>query len=155
MNGRVNIMNNKGLSNYPLFKSGHNILDTNLLENVYEKNELQEVFFNPKNISSLHNEIIKRVSDRTNKTIKKQSDVNLKIIMKSVYLQYGRNNKNKIMEQVKRLNEEVLRYCVEDVISNMNLYLEYKTRVSTMPVPLEHPKNVSITGTKSKKNFVY
>lgn len=155
MNGRVNIMNSKGLSNYPLFKSGHNILDTNLLENVYEKNELQEVFFNSKNVSFLHNEIIKRVGDKTNKTIKKQSDVNLKIIMKSVYLQYGKNNKNDIIKQVKGLNEEVLRYCVEDVISNMNLYLEYKTRVSTMPVPLEHPKNVSVTGTKSKKNFIY
>jgi len=155
MNGRVNIMNSKGLSNYPLFESSHEIQDTNFLENIYESNDLQEDFFSSNNITYLHDEIVKRVHVQTNKNIKKQSNINLKIIMKSIYLQYGKNNKEKINEQIKVLNKEVLRYCVSDIVSNINLYLEYKTRVSTMPVPLEHPKNVSVTGTKSNINFVY
>ena len=59
MNGRVNIMNNKGLSNYPLFESSHEIQDTNFLENIYESNDLQEVFFSSNNITYLHDEIVK------------------------------------------------------------------------------------------------
>lgn len=155
MNGRVDIMNSKGISNYPLFKSNHGTQDTNFLQNIYETNALQDAFFSSGNIAYLHKNIIQNVKSQTKNIIKQQSDVNLQIIMKSIYLQFGKNNDGQIKNQIKLLNETVLEYCVKDIISNMGLYLEYKNRVSTMPVPLERPKNVSITGTKSKKNFIY
>ena len=48
--------------------------------------------------------IIKRVYNQTNHVISRQSDMNLQIIMRSIYLQYGKNLPTGIPEQVQELN---------------------------------------------------
>ena len=87
---------------------------------------------------------------QTNKKhiIGRQSDLQLKIIMRSMYLQYGKNLQNDIKTQVQQLNTMVVKYSVPKIISGVKQYLAYKRDVSTLPVPMDRPKNLSSAGSK-------
>ena len=160
-NGRVNIMGKFiANSNAPLFEEnskGNSIYKKKAVSAIYESNPLQLAFFSNKNIENLQILIRKNVYiESGNKHVIAKQDYNsLKIVMKSIYLQYGKNLKNNIKDQVKKLNILVLDYCVPNIISNIEQYLGYKKSVSTLPVPLELPKYISDAGTRTNSNFIY
>ena len=160
-NGRVNIMGNFiASSNIPLFEEnapGNNIYKKKAVSAIYESNPLQMAFFSKQNIENLQILIKKNVYIKSdNKHIIRNQDYNnLKIVMKSIYLQYGKNLKTDIQGQVKNLNILVLDYCVPNIISNIELYLGYKKSVSMLPKPLELPKYISDAGTRTNSNFIY
>ena len=113
-------------------------------------------YFSNKNIALLQRRIKRGVYKRSenNHVIVEQDVKILKIIMKSIYLQYAKNLKNDIYKQVKTLNKLVLNYCINNIISNIELYITYKKSVSYNPVPLELPKYISSAGSKTRKNFI-
>lgn len=156
-NGRINIMNSE-MSSYPFFseKDDNYAFNKHAVTAIYEHNDLQEQFFSNKNILLLQKKIKKGVykQSKNSHVISDQDLKTLKIIMKSIYLQYGKNLENDICQQVKTLNKMVLNYCINNIISNIELYLIYKKRVSYNPVPLELPKYISSSGTKTTKNFI-
>ena len=67
----------------------------------------------------------------------------LKIIMRSIFLQYSANKPTNIYEQVNELNKMVLDYCVQQVYSEAQGYMKYVNDVSTLVVPISHPVSVS------------
>ena len=77
----------------------------------------------------------------------------LLIIMRSIYLQYGKNLKCKIEEQVRDLNKKVTDYSVDRIIVEISKFLEYKDQINKTPLPLSHPKNLSNSGEKSLSFF--
>ena len=68
--------------------------------------------------------------------------------MRSVFLQYGKYNKNNIKKQLIELNTLIYKYCIPNILSNLQQFVTYKHDVNNLSVPLQHPKNVSIKGTK-------
>jgi hypothetical protein len=122
-----------------------------------ETTRLQTVFFSEKNIEVLQKLIAYHVWVQSNKRhrIGRQDDNQLKIVMKSVYLTYGKNQDHDILGQVKQLNSYVLDFCVPEVLSNVEQYLSYKQRVSNLPVPLELPKYTAKAGTRTHNNLVF
>jgi len=74
--------------------------------------------------------------------------------MKSIYLQFGKNLKTDITDQVKVLNSYVLDYSIPNIIANIEQYIGYKKHVSTMPTPLEHPVYTSKAGTRTNPDFI-
>ena len=77
-----------------------------------------------------------------------QSHQELHIIMRSIFLQYSKNMNTDLLKQIKKLNNIVIKYTVPNILSNIELYIGYKKRVSQLPIPLSHPLNLSIKGTK-------
>ena len=153
-NGRVNIMNmapppNVRFAMIQEMNTGNEIYSGEALKSVQEESLLSRVYFSAKNIELLQNKIRYDVYQNTQQTIGNQSPLQLKIIMRSIYLQHSKNLKQSITEQVKDLNRRVVEYAVSNILTNLNQYMMYKERVSTLPVPLEHSKNVSNKGTKS------
>jgi hypothetical protein len=67
-----------------------------------------------------------------------------------MYLTYGRNEPIRIREQIEELNKRVADWCVPKIVSEISMYLTYRKDITTLPVPLSHPVNISAAGTKSK-----
>ena len=94
-----------------------------------------------------------RISALTGYRIGRQSDTELQIIMRSIFLQYSKNQPCNLKQQVMELNNLVLNYCVDRITTEISKYLEYKDEVNKMPLPLEHPRNLSMAGEKSLRPF--
>lgn len=156
-NGRVNIMGAPiSQTVFPLFQentTGDLVYKNEALKSIQNKSKLSDLFFSKLNIDSLQKIIKYRVWIESNKKhkIANQSEHQLKIIMRSIYLQYGKFNENNIVNQVKELNERVCKYSISNILSNIEMYIGYKKTVSYLPIPIVLPENVSIKGA----NIVY
>ena len=115
---------------------------------------LSNLFFNDKNLQIIQNAIRHNIWLKTNKqfVIGNQSETQLEIIMRSIYLQYSKNQETNIKEQILKLNELVLLHSIPNVLSNIKQYLTYKQDLTSGPMLMEHPKNVSSAGSKTLKN---
>ena len=154
MNGRVDIMNFPGKQIFKLYQepnSGNNNFNEEAVHTIHESNSLNTVFFSKENINLLQDIIRHQVYLQTNKKhiIGRQSDIQLKLIMRSIYFQYSKNLQYDIKKQIRRLNELVVQECIPKIITGIEQYLTYKKDVSGLSVPLERPKYLSSAGTKT------
>jgi hypothetical protein len=153
MNSRVNFGDKPGMS-YHLFENATEPYSfRNSTKSVQGESNLSKVFFSHQNVESIHQLIIKKVSDKTGFKIAKQSETELQVIMRSIFLQYSKNQPCNIAGQVAELNRKVLDYSVNRIITEISQYLEYKDTVNKLPTPLNHPQNLSSAGRKSLTFF--
>ena len=144
-NGRVNILDNAPSSVFNLYDKipvEQNITSyRNALTGNLEDNMLSKVFFSKGNIIILQRKIINGVFNSSNGRfqIGYQDEDTLKIIMRSTYLQNAANNPNNITEQVEALNQIVADYCVPQICSEAQAYINYKNDVSNLAVPIQRP----------------
>jgi hypothetical protein len=151
-NGRVDITQNVPHVSFPLYESDKKSLKVEYtIRTIQEENLLSKTFFSKSNLNILQNAIRKNVYDLNNGKyiLDKQSDIELEIIMRSIFLQYSENRNDNIAQQIAVLNNYVVDYSVPIVNSNLQQYLHYKKDVSTLTVPLRHSVNMSIKGDKS------
>jgi hypothetical protein len=143
-NGRVDI---KTPNTSDLFKmydkipANQCVTFRNPTEGLWNDTTLSMAFFSQQNIQMLQNGIRAGVYKKSNGqyTIGPQDCDSLKIIMRSVYLQYAANQVNNISEQVAELNKIVLNYCIQQVYSEAQGYIKYINDASTLVVPIAHP----------------
>ena len=143
-NGRVDI---KTPNTSDLFKmydkipANQCVTFRNPTEGLWTDTTLSMAFFSQQNIQMLQNGIRAGVYNKSNGqyTIGQQDCDSLKIIMRSVYLQYAANQVNNISEQVAELNKIVLNYCIQQVYSEAQGYIKYINDASTLVVPIAHP----------------
>ena len=113
------------------------------LDGTLEANVLAQVYFSADNIQIVQNGLragVYKMSD--NKfVIAPQNIDTLKIIMRSIYLQYAEHSPHDITSQVEMLNKMVLDYAVPTVYSETMGYLKYCQDQSTLVVPMELPRH--------------
>lgn len=159
-NGRVNISKPSSLQipAYQTQKIDNSAFYAEAVQGNFTPNELSNLFFSCNNIDVLQDGLRYKIyKESGNKyIIGRQSDQDLKIIMRSIYLQYGKNLNKNIIEQVKELNAKVLEWAVPEVLSNVKQYDKYRYEVSTLPVPMERAPLETKKGTKvlEIKSFV-
>jgi hypothetical protein len=78
-----------------------------------------------------------------------QDALQLQLIMRSIFLQYGKNANTNLTEQIEQLNRIVLNYAVPRIYTNLLQYIQYKKDITTLPEPLEHSVNVSQKGDRT------
>lgn len=144
VNGRVDLLSPLPTMNIPNYQQAA-VSNTNFYrEAVYgqmDRSPASDLFFSMDNIEALHSGIRYRVYKETDIVVGRQSDTELKIVMRSIFLQYFENKPNvPVIEQVRALNALVLEYTVKDVVSNLKQYIKYRKDASTMPTPLQHPQ---------------
>lgn len=159
-NGRIDISGKYDSVNMPLFNEKNNgIKDNNTysLSHIYDETEEQKLFFSGKNIENLQNLMIYHVWNQSGKKyrIGRQDPNQLLIIMKSIYLQYGSNTENNLIAQIKRLNAFVLDYSVKNILANIEQHKHYKNTVSKIAKPMDLPKYISSSGTRTNPNFIF
>ena len=153
MNGRINFGNTPG-STYHMFENATTPYSfQNSINSIQGKTTLSNVFFSPNNIELIHNSIVGRVSNKTGFKIARQSETQLQLIMRSIFLQYGKNQPCNVSGQVADQNTKVLDYAVNRIITEISQYLEYKDTVNKLPLPLNHPQNLSSAGQKTLSFF--
>jgi Family of unknown function (DUF5761) len=113
------------------------------LAGTWETNVLSDVFFSAGNIQIIQNGLragVYKMSD--NKfLIPPQNLDTLKIIMRSIFLQYAEFDMNNITGEVERLNSLVLEYAIPTVYGEAVGYMRYCYDQSTLVLPLELPKH--------------
>jgi hypothetical protein len=113
----------------------------NALEGQWDTSSLSDAYFSKENIQHLQNKIRQGVYEESNGQYKiaEQDCDTLKIIMRSIYLQYSSNLPTNINEQIAALNKMVLNYCIPQVFSEAQGYMKYLSDASTMYTPMEPP----------------
>lgn len=149
-NGRVDIVSNKPTIKLVKCPELYSNLENNIHSHSYGHTQVSVVFFSNHNINILQEGIINTVYNQTNGRFKinRQSDTELKIIMRSIYFQYSKNNANDVVSQVKELNIKVLNWAVKDILTNIQQHEKFKRDVSSLPLPLERSQLSSLKGTK-------
>jgi hypothetical protein len=143
-NGRVNVLdpedpNAKFKMFEKISKRNRSTAYGDALNGVWEDNVLAQVYFSEGNIQIIQNGIrsgvFKKSSSKFN--IPPQNSDQLKIIMRSTYLQYAKHSAIDITGQVSELNELVLSYCIPFVYNEAIFYVKYLQDQSTLVLPLE------------------
>jgi hypothetical protein len=151
-NGRVDIMQNTTTSSKitraPLILNDNNI---NSISYNITNTSLSVNFFSKENINKIQNLIKRGVYYKSNKQhiIADQNEQELVIIMRSIYLQYGKNLPTNINDQINELNNMIVEWAIDNIISNIEQYISYKKTCSTLPMPIEHAQLTSTAGTKN------
>ena len=124
------------------------------LYGIQETSVLNQLYFSKKNMDNVQNMIRYNVYLKSeNKfVIDKQSDIELEIIMRSIYLQHSVNLPNKIKEQITYLNELVRDWCTEQILPEITQYFGYIKEIEYMPVPIDLPLNLSSKGSRSLRS---
>jgi hypothetical protein len=116
------------------------------LAGILEDNLLSRVFFSSGNVQILQNGLragVYRMSGERKLVIAPQNVDNLKIIMRSIYLQYAEHREDiSVTKQVEDLNKIVLDYVIPTVYNETIGYLKYIQDQSTLVQPLDLPKLV-------------
>ena len=153
LNGRVDLMSKLPTFNIPSYQ----IASVNNKRYAQEAtngqlvvNEVSSLFFSEANIEALQQGLRYRVWVETNGkyTIGRQSDQELKIVMRSIYFQFGKNAYGDCVGQVRILNGKVLDWVVPEILSNLLQYSTYRRDASTLPMPLERAQLSTSKGTK-------
>ena len=151
-NGRVNIMQNFATSpkitRAPLILNDNNI---NSISYNITNTSLSVNFFSKENINKIQNLIKRGVYYKSNKQhiIADQNEQELVIIMRSIYLQYGKNLPTNVNDQINELNNMIIEWAIDNIISNIEQYISYKKTCSTLPMPMERAQLTSTAGTKN------
>jgi hypothetical protein len=143
-NGRVDIKSPNTSTLFQMYDkipANQCVTFRNATEGLWTSNSLSQIYFSKQNIQILQNGIRAGVYHRSNGQylIGPQDCDPLKIIMRSVYLQYSANQPNNVTQQIEELNKIVLNYCIQQVYGEAQGYLKYIDDASTLVVPIAHP----------------
>ena len=156
-NGRVIQLTNAPNVDFSLFTDNNNkdnSFKNIALQGIQQKTPLNQLFFSKRNMDNIQAKIRYAVYIRSkgNYIIGNQSDVELEVIMRSYYLQHAKNLPCRLREQVDELNALIIEWCVEQILVEVKQYYGYLENVQQLPIPLEHPKNLSSAGTKTLRS---
>lgn len=125
---------------------------------------LNVLFFNQKNVQYLQKRINDDIFNLTSIRIKPQSEDALLVIMNNkyqyslygylpsspVHLALPRGEKPcSLTGRLTRLNQSVLQDVIQQILSGMNMYLQYYKDASSMPTPLSLPTKITMKGSKA------
>ncbi len=152
--GRVNLeaINATDVSRLPGFQYQTTISSTAPTDGIrgnWEENLLNQTYFSPANFKIVQNQIRYAVYQETGQVIDEQSADDLFMVMRAIYLTYGRNLPYNIKEQIAELNQRVADWCVPKIAAEVRMYQQYLRDLDTMPVPMSHPVSLSSAGSKS------
>jgi hypothetical protein len=155
-NGRVTITsdNIKDMKMIDNENEKMNNFQVEALYGIQETSMLNHLFFSKKNMENIQNMIRYKVYEKSEKKyiIDKQSDIELEIVMRSIYLQHSPNLPNKIKEQIAYLNKLVSDWCVEQILPEVYQYFGYMKEIEYMPIPIDLPLNLSSQGSRSLRS---
>jgi hypothetical protein len=157
--GYVPNMNDPSLASYAatpykLFTGDKRIFGddrSDLVGHIHKPTPLNTVFFSEANLDRIQSEIIHQVALMSGNKYKisRQDDDQVKIIMRSYYLMFGKNDPNKVSEELQELNGRVIGYCAAKVYSEVDFHMFYRKDIENFATPIAGPVNTQVYGTRT------
>lgn len=124
---------------------------TDLIGHIHKPSPLNTVFFSESNIDNIQNQIINQVSLMSGGKYKidRQDDDQVKIIMRSYYLMFGKNDPNRVSEELQELNGRVVGYCAAKVYSEVDFHMFYRKDIEDFAPAIANPMNPHVYGTRT------
>lgn len=128
---------------------------SNATQGLMENSLLSITFFSADNIENIQNALRSEIYELTNHSYKIdiQDTDQLKIIMRSVFLQYSSNATHDIEGQTKQLNKKVLEYAIPQVHNELIGYINYKKDISGPPTLMPLPQSLATDKTIELNHF--
>lgn len=145
---------NKTMTEDSLYVDGkkyQNNVASKMLEGIFCPTDLSELFFSKENIKRIQHMLKTEMYKRTNGKYKidDQDESDLLIAMRGTIMSYGDFLPNKIVHQVKVLNNKVVSDTLPDMITNVKQYYGYIDDINKPLQPIARPMNVSHAGRKT------
>ena len=121
-----------------------------IIGNIHCPTPLNSQFFSNKNLDYLQQAIQEQVFAMSGNKhrIDRQSDDDVKLIMRSYYMTYGRNNPNTVEADLADLNARVIGYSSAKIFSELDFYMFYRQDIAEFAPPIANPTNVHVYGTR-------
>ena len=140
---------------YKLYSDGRPVFEDNprsdLVGHLHSSTPLTSVFFSQDNIESLQTQIHDQVMAMSGGKydIGRQSDDDLRLVMRSYYLMFGRNDPTKVSSELAELNGRVVGYCSGKIYSEVEFHMFYRKDLEEFAPAIANPVNTQVYGTRS------
>lgn len=152
--GYIDLTESENNVPFVMFQTPDNDKDfSSSLNSIHENTILNGVFFSRKNIDNLQNNIKFKIKEISNQDIGNQSEKELQIVMRSIFLQYAKNNDNDIQKQIADLNDLVMEYCIKNILVNLKQYIGYLEDIQEKVDFIPNPVAADIKGSKNNYNL--
>ncbi len=154
LNGRVQTSPDDNYQAFQLYKDYHGdglkSFAQEAVTNIHTRNDLSNVFFSLQNVETLQDAIRYYVWKKSCQkfVIDKQNENELKIVMRSIYLEYAQHRQNRVLDEVKLLNSRVIEFCVDRILQEIGMYMYYKNDINRLPNPMDRGEYISAKGQK-------
>lgn len=118
------------------------------LEHITKLSRVGQIFMSDMNANTLQDAIRYRVFVESGgeHVISRQAETELSLVMRSILLQFGRNDDSStadIIQQVRELNSRVLEFCVPRILREVDGWMQYRQDASHTYVPMKYGEAVS------------
>jgi hypothetical protein len=140
---------------YKAYNDGQSILGEDsrrdLIGALHKETPLNTVFFSKANSDKLQADIQAQVFAMSGNKyrIDRQDDDALKIIMRSYYLMFGRNDPMSVASDLADLNARVVGYAAGKIYSELDFHMFYLKDIADFAPAISNPVNTQVYGTRS------
>jgi hypothetical protein len=122
-----------------------------MIGHIHQCTPLNTVFFSEANVDKIQADIQSQVNLMSGGkyNIDRQSDREVKIIMRSYYLMYAKNNASQVAEELSDLNSRVVGYAAAKVYSEVDFHTFYLKDLQDFALPIANPMNPHVFGTRT------
>lgn len=137
-----------------MYASGNPVFSDNarrdLIGHQHGETPLNTVFFSESNLAHVHSEIQNQVSLMSGGEYKidKQGDDEVRIVMRSYYLMFARNDPNDVAGELEGLNRRAIGYCAAKVFSEVDFHKFYLKDLEDFAPPIANPINTGVVGSR-------
>jgi|APGre2960657468_1045069.scaffolds.fasta_scaffold46618_3 hypothetical protein len=129
----------------------HDTFSTEAIRGIHANNELSRMYFSQQNIDALqigiHNTVLNKSCGKH--YIGKQSEDEIKIIMRSIYLEHSLNLMFDPIPQIVALNAKVIEYATNRILKEIDVHATYMHDQSVIRTPIDRGVSTNLAGTKS------
>jgi hypothetical protein len=158
-NGRVFFKENEFTPGYELYEGSNKPQNCfqDSVSTIQELSPLSQSYFSRNNIDKIQQQLIDEVRIKSNNeyNIGRQSDLQLQIIMRSIFLSYSKNINNNIQNQINELNTMVVEDCINKILPEIKQYLYYRKDITQPRQIMAHSVNPSSSGEKTLGNSLF
>jgi len=119
----------------------------------HKETPLNSVFFSQDNTDhiqkAVHDQVMLMSGNKYN--IEKQNEDDIKIIMRSYYLMYAKNNPKTVAEELEDLNRRSIGHISAKVYSEVDFHMFYRKDIESFASPIANPTNVHVYGSRSNE----
>lgn len=142
---------------YSLYAKGEALFGNthrqDLVGSQHKETPLNALFFSQDNINriqqAVHDQVMLMSDNKY--SIDRQNEDDVKLVMRSYYLMYGKNNPKMVVEELEDLNRRSIGHISAKVFSEVDFHMFYRKDIEQFASPIANPTNVHVYGSRTNE----